>query len=173
MTVQNYRDKISKKFQLILNDSNISESIENSIFEWTKNELSRKGEIYDFEHIQFKIYYLNKSLQLYYNINQNSSLQNAGLIKKIESNEINIERLPYFTPQELFPEHWEKLQEKQKATDEFLYLKKPEAATDEYKCSRCKMRRCTYIELQTRSIDEPMTKYVRCLECDHRWRIAG
>ena len=62
MAVQNYRDKISKKFQLILNDSNISESIENSIFEWTKNELSRKGEIYDSEHIQFKIYYLNKKI---------------------------------------------------------------------------------------------------------------
>ena len=62
---------------------------------------------------------------------------------------------------------------KQKANDEFLYLKKPEAATDEYKCSRCKQRRCIYTELQTRAIDEPMTKYITCLECNHKWQIAG
>ena len=95
------------------------------------------------------------------------------LLKVILDWTIDIEEIPKLTPQEMFPSHWEKLQEKQKATDEFIYFKKPEAATDEFKCSRCKGRKCTYYELQTRSIDEPMTKFVRCLLCDKRWTMSA
>ena len=133
----------------------------------------KRGEVIESSSDMFKKLYLNKSIQIYYNINPDSSIQNTSFLEKIKNGEIDLENVPKMTPQEIFPKHWEKLQEKQKATDEFLYLKKPEAATDEFKCSRCKERKCTYYELQTRSIDEPMTKIVRCLVCDHRWRIAG
>lgn len=168
-----YRENIVKKYNSIINDEQLSINLEDAIFNWTKNELVKRGEITDSSNDIFKKLYLNKAIQIFYNINPESSIHNTSLLGKITSNEIDIDKIPQMTPQELFPEHWEFLQEKQKATDEFLYLKKPEAATDEFKCSRCKERRCTYYELQTRSIDEPMTKFVRCLVCDHRWRIAG
>jgi len=43
-------------------------------------------------------------------------------------------------------------------------------ATDEFKCHKCKKRRCTYFQKQTRSSDEPMTTFITCLECGYRWR---
>ena len=168
-----YRDGIIKKFNEVIDDMEISNKIENSIFEWSKSEIVKKGEVVDKSIDMFKKIYLNKSVQIFYNINPDSSINNRNFILRVKNGEIDYENIPLMTPQELFPEHWEKLQEKQKATDEFLYLKKPEAATDEFKCGRCKERKCVYYELQTRSIDEPMTKFIRCLVCDHRWRIAG
>lgn len=173
MTEASYREKVINKIDSVIEDIDISTSLEESIFNWTKNELIKRGEVIESSSDMFKKLYLNKSIQIYYNINPDSSIQNTSFLEKIKNGEIDLENVPKMTPQEIFPKHWEKLQEKQKATDEFLYLKKPEAATDEFKCSRCKERKCTYYELQTRSIDEPMTKFVRCLVCDHRWRIAG
>merc|ERR1719410_882608 len=40
-----------------------------------------------------------------------------------------------------------------------------QAMTDEYKCGRCKPRKCKYSQAQTRSADEPMTTFVTCLVC--------
>jgi len=173
MSETSFRTKIISKFNDAIQDIDISNELEQSIFTWTENELTKRGEFTDSSMDIFKKLYLNKSIQIYYNISPSSSIKNTSFLKKIKSGELEFSKIPTMTPQEIFPEHWEKLQEKQKATDEFLYLKKPEAATDEFKCGRCKERKCTYYELQTRSIDEPMTKFVRCLVCDHRWRIAG
>lgn len=44
--------------------------------------------------------------------------------------------------------------------------------TDMFKCGKCKKRRTTYYQMQTRSADEPMTTFVRCLECSHRWKFC-
>ncbi len=38
-----------------------------------------------------------------------------------------------------------------------------QAMTDEYKCGKCKQRKCKYSQAQTRSADEPMTTFVTCL----------
>ena len=45
-----------------------------------------------------------------------------------------------------------------------------EAMTDQFKCGRCKSRKCIYYELQTRSADEGMTIFITCLNCGNRWR---
>lgn len=44
------------------------------------------------------------------------------------------------------------------------------ASTDMFKCSKCKQRKCTYYQLQTRSADEPMTTFVTCCHCGNRWK---
>ena len=38
-------------------------------------------------------------------------------------------------------------------------------------CGRCKQRKCTSYDLQTRSADEPMTTFVTCLNCGNRWSL--
>jgi transcription elongation factor S-II len=45
-----------------------------------------------------------------------------------------------------------------------------EGETDLFTCGRCKKSRTTYKQLQTRSADEPMTSFIKCLECGHRWK---
>ncbi|XP_027194732.2 RNA polymerase III subunit K [Dermatophagoides pteronyssinus] len=41
--------------------------------------------------------------------------------------------------------------------------------TDE-KCPKCTHNRAYYIQMQTRSADEPMTTYYRCEKCAHNWK---
>lgn len=42
---------------------------------------------------------------------------------------------------------------------------------DAYRCPKegCRLRKCRYIEVQTRSCDEPPTHFIECI-CGHRWR---
>lgn len=39
-----------------------------------------------------------------------------------------------------------------------------------FKCGKCKSTKTTYYQMQTRSADEPMTTYVTCKNCSHRWK---
>ncbi|XP_051847419.1 transcription elongation factor A protein 1-like isoform X2 [Antechinus flavipes] len=43
--------------------------------------------------------------------------------------------------------------------------------SDLFKCGKCKKKNCTYNQLQTLSSDEPMTTYVFCNDCGHRWKF--
>lgn len=38
-------------------------------------------------------------------------------------------------------------------------------------CGKCGSWRTDYYQLQTRSADEPMTTFVTCFHCNHRWRF--
>jgi transcription elongation factor S-II len=42
--------------------------------------------------------------------------------------------------------------------------------TDMFQCPKCKARKANYYQRQTRSADEPMTIFLTCLMCRHRWR---
>jgi DNA-directed RNA polymerase subunit M/transcription elongation factor TFIIS len=39
-----------------------------------------------------------------------------------------------------------------------------------FKCGKCKSKKTTYYQMQTRSADEPMTTYVTCKDCGNRWK---
>lgn len=45
------------------------------------------------------------------------------------------------------------------------------ASTNMFKCTKCKQRKCTYYQMQTRSADEPLTTFVQCVNCGNRWRF--
>jgi DNA-directed RNA polymerase subunit M/transcription elongation factor TFIIS len=40
------------------------------------------------------------------------------------------------------------------------------------KCPRCKSMKTEYIEVQTRSADEPTTKKCTCNACEYRWKFC-
>lgn len=46
-----------------------------------------------------------------------------------------------------------------------------QAETDMFICGKCKGRRCTYFQMQTRSADEPMTTFVTCVNCNNHWKV--
>lgn len=50
-------------------------------------------------------------------------------------------------------------------------IAKPLADTEIFQCGKCKERKCTYYQLQTRSCDEPMTTFVTCTLCGNKWKF--
>ena len=74
------------------------------------------------------------------------------------------------THQEMNPKIWEVLINKKMKRKQNLCEINMNAATDEFKCYKCKQRKTTYNQLQTRSADEPMTTFVTCLNCGKRWK---
>jgi DNA-directed RNA polymerase subunit M/transcription elongation factor TFIIS len=38
-------------------------------------------------------------------------------------------------------------------------------------CPKCKSKKTSYYQMQTRSADEPMTTYAQC-QCGHRWKFC-
>ena len=46
-------------------------------------------------------------------------------------------------------------------------MKYPEIDQD---CEKCECTRCYFWAMQTRSSDEPETKFYKCVKCGHTWR---
>ncbi|XP_032817653.1 transcription elongation factor A protein 1-like [Petromyzon marinus] len=71
----------------------------------------------------------------------------------------------------------DELREKRKAmTEEAIrahqMAKTGGTETDLFSCGKCRKKRCTYTQVQTRSADEPMTTFVFCNECGNRWKFC-
>ena len=92
------------------------------------------------------------------------------MLTRLKKKEFNPQELASMEPQYTFPENWKELLDEKNKRDKMLYELRTETATDTFKCGRCKERKCTYYQLQTRSADEPMTTFVTCLNCGSRWK---
>ncbi|KAG5469566.1 hypothetical protein LSCM1_02790 [Leishmania martiniquensis] len=76
-------------------------------------------------------------------------------------------------PNEVFTTKSEKARQEQRIQEKMRAIEAAEKAglniTSLFKCGRCGKRNCTFYEQQTRSADEPTTKYVTCLDCKNTW----
>ena len=154
----------------IIKNQNMTNTIEESIFDFTCNESKKRKIPIRWDNISFKKIYCNKSRSIYSNIKADSYIKNTNLIKKIKAKEIELSNIGSMACQALFPEHWKKMLDEKYKKDQFTYNSKPEAMTDQFKCGRCKSRECSYYEMQTRSADEAMTIFVTCINCGNRWK---
>ena len=107
--------------------------------------------------------YNRKIRSLLYNLRHSPTLQ--------QKQKVPLEILIDARPHELFPERW--------VDNELPMHQRREVITEEhtlddtvsqFKCWKCKQRKCTYTQAQTRSADEPMTCFVTCLNCGNRWK---
>ena len=94
--------------------------------------------------------------------------KNPELLKDLTEHRIKPEIIAFMSPSELCPDNWKKILDKKHLKEEKTnYL----PTTDLYKCRRCGKRKCTVSLLQTRSIDEPMTTFIKCCNCYSMWTI--
>jgi transcription elongation factor S-II len=99
--------------------------------------------------------------------------KNPTLRTDVLSGTISVERLCNMSAQEMAsPEAQAKRKEIEKWHLEAAKIGHMEATTDMFVCGKCKQRKCTYYQLQTRSADEPMTTYVTCTNCNNRWKFC-
>lgn len=154
----------------IVNNLNKTKIIEESIFRFACEKSDSRKVIKKWENSIYRKIYINKARSLYMNLDNKSYVSNNTLIKKIFSNKFDLKNIAFMTYQELFPEHWKQLLDEKYKREMAIYEDKPEAMTDMFKCGRCKQKKCTYYELQTRSADEAMTIFITCVNCGNRWR---
>lgn len=87
---------------------------------------------------------------------------------------ITAQRLAKMTPEEMASDEMKTLRDRfvKEAINDAQLATNQGTKTDLLKCGKCKKRNCTYNQLQTRSSDEPMTTFVLCNECGHRWKFC-
>ena len=161
--------KAIQKLNLIINDINICENIEKSIYNYASEQCKNKNIEPNIDNEIFLRIYVNKLMSLYNNLDKKSYIKNESFYDELMDGSINIEQIAFLSPQEMNKNHWQKYIDKQSAVDEFLYSRSAGIRTQEYKCGRCKEHNCSYYQLQVRCSDEPMTTFINCLNCGNSW----
>lgn len=99
------------------------------------------------------------------------TLEDLIILIDSQSEEINLEKLCNLKDKDIYFEQYYKIQ-----NDLRIQFQKEQqgntlkATTDMYTCRKCREKKCTYYELQIRSSDEPMTKFIKCCNCGYEWR---
>lgn len=150
---------------------NLSKNIEKGIYNAMIEKAIQKNLIRRWSNPKLLEIYLARVKSLYTNLNPESDVANHRLIERVAQGYVYPHELAFMTPQELFPEKWSETLEEKRKRDKMKFEFNEGIVTDEFKCSRCKQHRCTYYQLQTRSADEPMTTFVTCVNCGHRWKM--
>ena len=79
--------------------------------------------------------------------------------------------VPSLPSERLMPALYARIVERDMLRAQNAYEMTHVPSTDIFRCGKCRKNRCSYYELQTRSADEPLTTFVRCLECGHSWKM--
>lgn len=166
-----YRIKIIDKFNSLIKNKKKSMLIEQSIYDYIK-EQADEHKIEDlFQNKFYKKQYMIKCVSIYNNLNSKSYIGNKKLIKNVKKKNYDIKNIAKLSPIEMFPEHWKTLLDQKNASEEFLYDKNLSSVTHEYTCGACKNNNCSKDVVQIRSADEPMTILVQCIDCGFSWKM--
>ena len=160
----NFRKNLKEKLKIILEDENITSNVETSIFNYALNESDRRRLIKKWDNPQFVEIYLNRFRSIYIN------LKNTTFLNQIRNKDITGKKLEVLTHYEMDTERWSELIDKKIKREASKFKTNIQASTDMFTCRKCKSKKCTYYELQTRSADEGMTIFITCITCGHRWR---
>jgi DNA-directed RNA polymerase subunit M/transcription elongation factor TFIIS len=88
----------------------------------------------------------------------------------VENKEFVPHMLPYMQCHNVFPERWNDIINKNNLRLKEAYEFNIVAMSDMITCMRCKSKKVSYYELQTRSGDEASTLFMECLICGKKWK---
>jgi len=128
------------------------------------------------EHAAFAAYngatpqYKTKLRSLFQNLKNKT---NPALGRRVLSGEITPEKFVVMDSDELKSAQLKKL-EQDLAKENMKKAQVPMAEksiSDALQCGRCKQKKVSYSQAQTRSADEPMTTFCECTVCGNRWKV--
>jgi len=159
-----FRKNVVSKIKDILENEKDSINLEKGVFNYTIKESSNRKIIKKWENPYFVQLYIDRLRSIYIN------LKNKDLLQQIKNGEITPQVLAFMSHQEMNPSNWKTLIDEKIKRDANKYSNNLQASTDMFTCKKCKSKKCTYYELQTRSADEPATIFVTCLDCGKNWK---
>lgn len=159
--------KFSKIFDLLI-DNPIILNLEKGIFNETIKYCKEKSYDLKWSNINFSKKYSQLARKVLANI---TYTPNAIDVKeKILNNIWPAETIASKTHQELHPEYYAEM--KLKIMAKYINMNPEQEHDGFFTCGKCKSKKTTYTQAQTRSADEPMTTFVTCLNCEHRWKFS-
>jgi DNA-directed RNA polymerase subunit M/transcription elongation factor TFIIS len=153
---EDIRKTTIEEINKLLKNNNISKEIELSIYVFSKEYAENNNLLILIESV-----YISKKEDILSHLTNKS---NKYLITAIKKKTIDICKIAHMTPQELNPEQYENILKKKEVEN---YKK----GSDMFTCNKCKKSNCKIIQRQTRSVDEPPTTFVTCLECGHTFKF--
>ena len=159
-----FRDNIRDKLLNIIGENHIAINLEKGIFNYVIQEANRQKLIKKWENPYFTQLYIDRLRSIYIN------LKNEDILEQIQTSQLLPQTFAFMTHQEINSSRWKPLIEKKLKLNANKYSNNIQASTDMFTCRKCKSKKCTYYELQTRSADEPATIFVTCLDCGKNWK---
>jgi DNA-directed RNA polymerase subunit M/transcription elongation factor TFIIS len=161
-----FRNNVVLKINEIICDEKKSNNIEKSIYNFCIKEAKNLNIVKKWDNEFFCILYFNRLKSITTNLRTNTEFLNNVLNETIKPNDLS--NINHY---DMNPKRWEILiNEKIKRDKKKFDENNVASMTDTFLCRKCKGRKCTYYELQTRSADEPMTIFIQCIDCGNRWR---
>ena len=158
-----FRANVSNKLNEILKNEKNSQNLEKGIFNYTLKEAENKKIVKKWDNKHFVLIYINHFRSIYKNLNEK-------IVDQVNNGTIKPHIIAFLSHQELSPDKWSDLIQAKSKRDMNKFEINLEAATDVFTCRKCKQNKCTYMQVQTRSADEPMTTFVTCVACGNRWK---
>ena len=160
---------IEKLFDKVLTKHECEE-FETEIYKQSLNESLTQHITRDWSIDLYKNLYKSIARKVIGNLNSNSYIQNKELFEKYKQKKVSLSDICSMNHYDLYESKWNGLIEHQKQIEKRQLEGNKSMATDQFLCTRCFKRECTYYEMQTRSADEPMTIFINCVNCGKNWR---
>lgn len=129
-----------------------------------------ENEVCKAEYMAVNDGYRNKLRTLTMNLRNK---KNPALRERLLTKQISPRQFVAMSPNEMAPEalkqeieklHRQNLFDAQGATEK-------RAVTDRFTCGKCKHKKVSYYQMQTRLADEPLTTFCTCENCGNRWKF--
>ena len=191
-TSMDLRDWCRSKFAEVVPERPYAKNIEKMVYKWAKDETKRQADEPAWENWFFRWRYKNKAVNLLQELTRTKEekvqvtleVVNGRVVATLKvwpqlmyrllvKKEFQSSDLPFMKAEELWPNGpWAQAEYKLKEKE--LMIEANKAKEDDYdgmfKCRKCKSKKTTYYQMQTRSADEPMTTYVTCTACGLKWK---
>lgn len=130
-----------------------------------------ESSVYKNEYLSVNDNYRNKLRSFTMNLRNK---KNPELRDSLLSARIKPEDFVRMSPNEMAPESLKKEIEKLHKQNLFDAQGATEkrAVTDRFTCGKCKHKKVSYYQMQTRSADEPLTTFCTCENCGNRWKFS-
>ena len=144
-------------------------NLEKCIFNWAVRLTKSKNDQPSWENPVFKSRYKIKFLDIQFNLKDPAN----NLTTRLKDGEVKVTDVVYMLPDELNPRGLTAVT-KEKLKMASLHKCAMNTEDEDYegifKCAKCRSKKTTYYQMQTRSADEPMTTFVTCTNCQNRWK---